>query len=130
MPLIYSNEVCTGVEYEVASHVIFTGRVREGLEIVRTCSNRYDGRVRIPFDEYECGHWYTRAMVSYELLEACTEARYHAVDKTLCIDSRVGGFISFLSTATGFGNVVYKDGRASFKVFYRAIDVQKTVIRH
>jgi uncharacterized protein (DUF608 family) len=61
---VYSNEVWTGVEYEVASHFIFTGRVREGLEIVRTCRNRYDGRVRNPFDEYECGHWYARAMSS------------------------------------------------------------------
>ena len=33
------------------------GRVEDGLEIVRACRDRYDGRVRNPFDEYECGHW-------------------------------------------------------------------------
>ena len=40
------------------------GLVEEGLEIVRVCRDRYDGRVRNPFNEYECGHWYARAMSS------------------------------------------------------------------
>jgi hypothetical protein len=52
------------------------------------------------------------------------------VDKTLYIDSRIGNFTSFLSTATGFGDVVYEDGKASLKVRYGAIDVHKIVIGH
>ena len=64
LPFVYSNEVWTGIEYEVASHLIFEGKVKEGLNIVRTLRKRYDGRVRNPFDEYECGHWYARAMRS------------------------------------------------------------------
>ena len=46
------------------------GCVEEGLEIVREARKRYDGRVRNPFDEYECGHWYARAMSSYALLQS------------------------------------------------------------
>jgi Glycosyl-hydrolase family 116, catalytic region len=69
LPFIFSPEVWTGVEYEVASHLIFEGRVKEGLDIVRTTRSRYDGIVRNPFDEYECGHWYARAMSSYALIE-------------------------------------------------------------
>ena len=34
-----------------------------------------------------------------------TGTRYNVVEKTLYIDSRVGDFRSFLSTATGFGTV-------------------------
>ena len=59
------NEVWTGIEYQVASHLMLMGLVDEGLEIVRVCRDRYDGRVRNPFNEYECGHWYARAMSSY-----------------------------------------------------------------
>lgn len=125
LPFVYSNEVWTGIEYQVGSHLIFTGKVNEGLEIVRNCRNRYDGTVRNPFDEYECGHWYARAMSSYALLEALTGVRYDAVDKTLYVDSKIGDFTTFLSTATGFGTVSYKNGKASLNTVYGKIEVKK-----
>jgi uncharacterized protein (DUF608 family) len=128
LPFVYSNEVWTGIEYEVASHLIFQGRVQQGLEIVRTCRDRYSGLVRNPFDEYECGHWYARALSSYSLLEALTGVRYDAVDKTLYVDSRIGDFTSFLSTATGFGTVNYKNGKASLKEVYGKIPVEKIIV--
>jgi uncharacterized protein (DUF608 family) len=127
LPFVYSNEVWTGIEYEVASHLIFEGKVAEGLDIVRTCRKRYDGRVRNPFDEYECGHWYARAMSSYALIEALTGVRYDAVTHTLYVDSKVGDFTSFLSTASGFGNVVYHNGRATLQVVYGKIPVKKVI---
>ena len=83
LPFVYSNEVWTGIEYQVASHLMLLGRVEEVLEIVRTCRYRYDGRTRNPFDEYECGHWYARAMSSYGLLQGLTGVRYDAVDRGL-----------------------------------------------
>jgi len=46
LPFVYSDEVWTGIEYQVASHLMLVGMVEEGLEIVRTCRARYDGRVR------------------------------------------------------------------------------------
>lgn len=128
LPFVYSNEVWTGIEYEVASHLMLMGRVKEGLDIVRACRKRYNGRVRNPFDEYEWGHWYARAMSSYALLEALTGARYDAVEKTLYIHSSIGDFTSFLSTASGFGNVTYKSGIATVKTVYGTIPVTKTVI--
>ena len=70
----------------VASHLMFVGEVEKGLDIVRTCRNRYDGRIRNPFNEYEAGHWYARAMSSYALLEGLTGVRFDAVEHTLYID--------------------------------------------
>ena len=72
LPFVYCNEVWTGIEYQVASHLMLMGMVEEGLEIVRACRDRYDGRVRNPFNEYECGHWYARAMSCYGLLQGLT----------------------------------------------------------
>ncbi len=63
LPFVYSNEVWTGIEYQVASHLMYMGEVDKGLDVVRTCRDRYDGRVRNPFDEYECGHWYATGHV-------------------------------------------------------------------
>lgn len=128
LPFVYSNEVWTGIEYQVASHLMLMGQVEEGLEIVRTCRDRYDGRVRNPFNEYECGNWYARAMSSYGCLQALTGVRYDAVDHTLHIDPKIGDFTSFLSTNSGFGTVSLKEGKPSMKVVYGTIPVKKVLV--
>ncbi|MDN5204204.1 GH116 family glycosyl hydrolase [Fulvivirgaceae bacterium BMA10] len=126
LPFVYSNEVWTGIEYQVASHLMMKGKVAEGLEIVRACRSRYDGTIRNPFDEYECGHWYARAMASYGLLQGLTGVRYDAVEKTLYIDSKIGDdFTSFLSTKTGFANIGLKGGKPFIDTKLGKIDVKK-----
>jgi len=117
LPFAYSNEVWTGIEYQVASHLMLMGLVEEGLEIVRTCRERYDGRVRNPFDEYECGHWYARALSSYALLQGLSGARYDAVEKVLHLKPSIkDDFRCFLSTATGYGTVGVKNGQPFVEV--------------
>ena len=112
LPFVYSDEVWTGIEYQVASHLMLMGCIKEGLEIVQFCRNRYDGRTRNPFNEYECGHWYARAMSSYGLLQGLTGARYDRVEKVLYLHPSIkGDFQSFISTATGFGLVGVKNGK-------------------
>lgn len=129
LPFVYSDEVWTGIEYQVASHLMLEGKVKQGLEIVRACRDRYDGRVRNPFDEYECGHWYARAMASYGLLQGMTGARYDAVEKTLYLSPSVkGDFRGFLSTATGYGTVGLKKGKPFLNVVEGRIDVKE--IKH
>ena len=126
LPFPYSEEVWTGIEYQVASHLISLGQVDRGLEIVRAVRRRYDGTTRNPFDEIECGHWYARAMSSYALLQAFTGARYDAVDRTLYLEPKIAGdFRSFLSTATGFGTVGVENGQPFLKVKAGQIDVQR-----
>jgi uncharacterized protein (DUF608 family) len=117
LPFVYSNEVWTGIEYQVASHLMLMGLVKEGLEIVRVCRERYDGRVRNPFNEYECGHWYARAMSSYALLQGLSGARYDAVEKVLHLEPRLkGDFRCFLATATGYGTVGVRKGKPFLEV--------------
>jgi hypothetical protein len=129
LPFVYSNEVWTGIEYQVASHLMLNGEVEKGLEIVRTCRARYDGKIRNPFDEYECGHWYARAMSSYGMLQGLTGVRYDAVTQEMFIDSRAGDFTSFLSTETGFGNIGVKDGKPFLNTVYGEITVKDFVIK-
>lgn len=128
LPFVYSNEVWTGIEYQVASHLMLLGEVEKGLDIVRTCRDRYDGSVRNPFNEYECGHWYGRALSSYGLLQGLTGVYYDAVDKTLYIDSKIGDFVSFISTSTGFGNVGLKRGKPFVTAVLEKIDVETFVV--
>lgn len=125
LPFVYSNEVWTGIEYQVASHLMMKGEVEKGLDIVRECRERYDERVRNPFNEIECGHWYARAMASYGMLQGLTGVRYDAVDKTMYINSKIGDFKSFISTDTGFGTIEWKAGKPVLNVVYGNIDVKR-----
>ncbi|MGI5959654.1 MAG: GH116 family glycosyl hydrolase [Massiliimalia sp.] len=129
LPFPYSDEVWTGIEYQVASHLILMGYVDEGLRIVTACRDRYSGCQRNPYDEYECGHWYARAMASYSLIQAFTGIRYDAYEKTLHLQPKIqGDFQVFLATNTGYGLAGMKNGTAFVDVVFGTIDVQKIVV--
>ncbi|HLP73066.1 MAG TPA: GH116 family glycosyl hydrolase [Bacteroidales bacterium] len=124
LPFPYSNEVWTGFEYQVASHLMFMGENEKALNIVKAARDRYDGRFRNPFNEYECGHWYARAMSSYGMLQGFTGVRYDGLTQELYI--RKGqDFTSFISTAAGFGNVGLKNGKPFLDVKYGEIPVKE-----
>jgi hypothetical protein len=102
---------------------MMTGHVDEGLDIARTCQDRYDGRVRNTFDQYECGHWYARALSSYASLQGMSGARYDAVERVRYLaPSMPGDFRSFL--ATGYGTVGERDGSPFCDVASDTIDVR------
>lgn len=122
LPFIYSNEVWTGIEYQVAAHAAMMGESEIADRIVETVRSRYRGDVRNPFNEYECGHFYARALASWTLLQAHSGVRYDAVERKLVLEGRVpssGRF--FIATATGYGLVEWKDGRPVLDVRSGAI---------
>lgn len=105
LPFVYSDEVWTGIEYQVASHLIAAGFVPEGLTLVEGVRSRYDGRTRNPWNEYECGNYYARALASYALLIAASGFAYSAAAHTLTIGPVIKPepFCCFFSTASGWG---------------------------
>ena len=136
LPFPYNGEVWTGIEYQVAAHLMMTGQVDKGLEIVGKIRQRYDGKNRNPFNEYECGNWYARALSSYGLLQAMSGARYDAVERTLYVDppsarpsAKVGDFRAFICTATGYGTVGVRKGRPFLEVACGKIPVDQMVFR-
>jgi uncharacterized protein (DUF608 family) len=128
LPFVYSDEVWTGIEHQVASHLMLMGQVQQGREVLRVCRDRYSGKIRNPFNEYECGHWYARALASYGFLQGLTGVRFDAVEKALYIDSKIGDFSSFISTETGFGTVSFKQGKVVVKAAYGSIPVEKVFV--
>jgi non-lysosomal glucosylceramidase len=67
-PFGYSDEVWTGVEYAVASNLLYLGLTDAALDIVRAVRSRHDGIRRSPWSESEAGHHYTRSLASWGLL--------------------------------------------------------------
>ena len=130
LPFVYSDEVWTGIEYQVASHLIQEGFVNEGLTIVKALRSRYDGRTRNPWNEYECGNWYARAMASYSLLGALAGFRYSAVERTLWFGPQLNirPFEIFFSTAFGFGTIALDDHAMSIRMIEGQLLVEKLVL--
>ncbi len=83
LPFPYSDEVWTGIEYQVAAHFIYEGMIKEGLAVVKAVRDRYEGISRNPWNEIECGHHYARAMASWSLLLALSGYHYSAPSREL-----------------------------------------------
>jgi hypothetical protein len=130
LPFVYSDEVWTGIEYQVASHLIEEDFVQEGLTIVKAVRSRYDGRTRNPWNEYECGNWYARAMASYALLGALSGFRYSAVDRTLWLGPKLKmrPFNCFFSTASGFGTIALDTQAVSIRIIEGELPLEKLVL--
>jgi hypothetical protein len=108
---------------------MLAGEVEKGLDIVRVLRKRYDGRVRNPFNEYECGHWYARAMASYGMIQGLSGLRYDRVDRVLHIDSRIGNdFKAFISAETGYGTAGLENGKPFIRVLEGTIDIDRCLV--
>jgi len=130
LPFVYSDEVWTGIEYQVASHMISEGLVRHGLEIVKAVRSRYEGLIRNPWNEYECGNYYARAMASYALLGALSGFRYSAVEKTLWFAPKLTRrpFNVFFSTASGYGTITLTKRTLTITLLEGHLDLKRIVL--
>lgn len=104
-PMPYSDEIWCGMEYHVASHLIYEGLVDEGLAIVRGARERYRGDRRNPWDEFECGHHYARSMSSWGLLLALSGFSCNMAEGRLGFAPRVSAedFKCFWSVGPAWG---------------------------
>ena len=111
LPFVYSDEVWTGIEYQVAATLIYNGWIDEGLTIVKAVRDRYNGLHRNPWDEEECGHHYARAMASWAVLLALSGYQYDGVKGELGFAPVMNkkDFCCFWSTGSGWGTFKQKN---------------------
>jgi uncharacterized protein (DUF608 family) len=110
LPFVYSDEVWTGIEYQVASHLMYEGLLEEGLSIVKAVRDRYDGWRRNPWDEVECGHHYARAMSSWGILLALSGYSYSGPETRMGFAPQLYAedFRTFWSAGSGWGRYFQK----------------------
>jgi non-lysosomal glucosylceramidase len=129
-PVLYRDEVWTGTEYQVASHLLYEGMIREGLSVVRGIHDRYDGKRHNPWNEVECGDHYARALASWGCLLALAGFLYDGPAGRLGFAPRwqANEFKAFFTAAEGWGSlrqtrmensqrneITVKHGRAELK---------------
>ena len=102
-PFVYSDEVWTGIEYHVATLLIYCGMEEEAQKIVEAARGRYDGNRRSPWSEMECGFYYTRAMASWGLLIAESGFECNVGREEFAFKPKKQGTY-FWSTGNGWGN--------------------------
>ncbi len=105
IPFIYSDEIWTGIEYQVATHLIYEGFVDEGLTIVKAVRDRHDGYRRNPWNEVECGHHYARSLASWGVLTALSGFKYDMVKGTMSFKPVINkdNFKTLWSTGKAWG---------------------------
>jgi hypothetical protein len=106
----YLNETMNGFEYQVAAHMIAEGMIKEGMAILKTLDERYDGNKRNPFNEVECGDHYARSMASYGALIAISGFECHGPKRHIGFAPRLTpeNFKAPFTTAEGWGTYSQK----------------------
>ena len=96
----------TGIEFEVAAHMISEGMVEEGLRILRAVHERY-ARYGEYWNHIECGGHYYRAMDSWLVLMALEGLLYDGFERRLRFVPRVSekSFRGLLTVAGAWGSV-------------------------
>ncbi|MBA8795608.1 uncharacterized protein (DUF608 family) [Friedmanniella endophytica] len=135
IPFVYSDEVWSGIEYQVATHLAYEGFVEEALQIVRAVRDRHDGVHRNPWNEAECGNHYARSMASWGVLLALTGAQWDAPSRTLRLAPAPAAYdgdrfsVPF-STALGWGQAVADGTGIRLELLGGTLDLAACQVTH
>ena len=101
----YKSEVWTGIEYQVAGHMVWEGMLDEALVICRGIHDRYHPAKHNPFNEVECGDHYARAMASWGVYTALAGYEYHGPKGHLGFTPKITpeNFRAAFTAAEGWG---------------------------
>jgi uncharacterized protein (DUF608 family) len=106
----YREEVWTGIEYQVAGHMVWEGMVDEAIAICYGIHKRYHPSKHNPFNEVECGDHYARAMASWGVYTALTGYEYHGPKGHIGFAPKItpDKFTAAFTAAEGWGTFTQK----------------------
>ncbi len=126
IPAPYAEEPWSGCEYQFAAHLIQEGLVDQGLQVVRAVRDRFDGEKRNPWNEFECGSNYARAMSSYSLLLAYSGFKFDMVKGMVGfnpVHMPGGNFRCFWSLDSGWGIFKATAEKITLSVLYGKLSI-------
>ena len=117
-PFPYADECWTGSEYAVAGLLLYEGCVEEGVAVVQGVRARHDGIRRNPWNEFECGNHYARALSSWALLLALSGYAYHGPRGYLRFAPQVAqdDFRCLFTAGRAWGSVTIRGTRAALTI--------------
>lgn len=111
----YFDECMNGFEYQVASHMITEGLLKEGLAITKSVHDRYNAKKRNPYNEIECGDHYSRSMASYGVYNAVCGYDHHGPKRKLSFYPKINpeNFRAAFVSSEGWGSFSQHRGEGS-----------------
>ena len=127
LPFVYADEIWTGVEYQVAASLIYTGKVKEGLQIVKAVQERYDGFKRNPFEHVESGVHYARSLASWSVMQALAGFDYDGRNQVMTFNPKIAtdNFQTFWSTAESWGTISIEPNQLKISVLHGKLQIRE-----
>jgi hypothetical protein len=106
----YRDEIWTGIEYQVAGHMVWEDMLDEALAICYGIEQRYHPARHNPYNEVECGDHYARAFASWGVYTALAGYEYHGPKEHLGFAPRITpeDFRAAFTCAEGWGTFSQK----------------------
>jgi uncharacterized protein (DUF608 family) len=129
-PFPYADEAWTGAEYAAAALLLYEGEIDAGIEIVAAVRARHDGERRNPWNEFECGNHYARALSSWSLMLALCGYEYSAPRGRLTVAPKIaqGNFHSFITVGSAWGSIHVEGTRATLTILGGEATLREVVI--
>lgn len=127
IPIPYAQESMHGFEYSFAGLLISRGFVEEGLRVVRSVRDRYNGENRNPWNEIECGSNYARSMASFALLPILSGMKFDMTKGLLGFNPLLGkeNFRCVWFVGGAWGNVKIRGNVTELEIIGGSIRLSK-----
>ena len=116
IPIPYCEETMTGFEYSFAGLLLSRGKIKEGIRAVKAVRDRFDGKKRNPWNEFECGNNYARSMASYALIPILSGFEYHMPKKYIGFKPYTDNFYTIWSLEGAWGSFEENNQNAKLTV--------------
>lgn len=117
IPLLYYGETMTGFEYSFAGLLCSRNNIEAGEKVVKAVRDRFDGKKRNPWNEFECGSNYARSMASYALIPILSGFDFNLPKKHIGFNPYIkDNFKSIWSVDGAWGDFEIKGERADLSI--------------
>ncbi|MBR5506620.1 MAG: hypothetical protein IKV88_01065 [Clostridia bacterium] len=130
IPIPYCEETMTGFEYSFAGLLCSRGKIEDGIKVVKAIRDRFDGKKRNPWNEFECGSNYARSMASYALVPILSGFEYDMPQGHIGFNPyKKGDFNCIWSVGESWGNFEICHNKAILDVFENKIKLKSFGIK-